>query len=663
MKLSQLLSQTRRYVALVLAVSVISFSSVPAVFADSIADCTAPTLSTPGAHVPTGSDAGMYHYDCNVQLWVSAHYTYNPQTDVTLALDPTVYTYNPATGQWDYDIWMYIASKGNYALRTFSVSTPPAGATTVGGPVEAISVGSSTADTSTQDPSGSVLTVADTSNGTATAIAVTNSIGSLATSGDATVAMNTQGGSATSGDASAMATLINMLQSSGNTFGSAGNAVVFNTTISGDVTGDILLDPSLIGSIQPSGTSPYTLTDGTTLTHSDTDMNVTNNLSLGADSGNALVAANTNAGDATSGNATAVANVLNFLNSTIVSGRSFLGVINIDGNLNGDILLPPNFIDELLASNVPTLALAAPLGSNGSLDTSVSQSISNAVTATALTGSATVDKNTNAGNATTGNGMTNITTFNLTGNTIIGKNALLVFVNVLGTWYGLIFNAPSGATAAGLGGTITTASAASPQTVGQYDTNQTINNTIVATATSGDATVTKNTNAGNAQTGDAKVAVNILNVAQSALSLSDWFGILFINVLGSWKGSFGIDTAAGSVPQNGGQSTSNGSSTPQVFSFVPSAGVQRLLRSAGATQTSEGTSSSGDQPITPTVLAAQTTRPLTGGKLTEGTKSTFWIYATFITIWLLLIFGERVYSRLRQRHQDILVTAGRRAAS
>lgn len=654
MKLSQLLLQTSRYVVLVLAVSVIPFGSVPAVFADNLSDCTPPSPTTPGVHVPTGSDAGMYHYACDQQLWLSAHYAYNPQTDTTQALDPMVYTYNTVTGQWDYESWVYVASKGNYALRTLSVSTPPVGATTIGGPTPPSSVDSTSSTASSQDAAATALAIADTSNGTATAIAVTNSVGSLATSGDAMVAMNTQGGSATSGDASAMATLITMLQSSGNTFGSAGNAVVFNTTISGDVTGDILLDPSLIGSIQPSGTSPYTLTDGTTLTHSNTDMSVNNMLNLGADSGNALVEANTNAGNASSGNATAVANVLNFLNSTIVSGRSFLGVINIDGNLNGDILLPPNFIDELLASNVPTLDIAAPLGNNGVLDTSVSQSINNAVSATAQSGSATVDKNTNAGSATTGNGMTNITTFNLTGSTVIGRNALLVFVNVLGTWYGLIFNAPSGATAASLGGDITTASAVAPQTVGQYDTSQTINNAIVATATSGDATVTKNTTAGNAKTGDAKVAVNILNVAQSALSLSDWFGILFINVLGSWTGSFGIDTTAGSIPQNDDQTAAN--NPTQVFSFAPSAGVQQLFRSVGASPTNGATPPQNNQQITPTVLAAQTTRPLGDNNVTEGAKSTFWIYATFITIWLLLIVGERLYARLRQKHHTTLAT-------
>lgn len=649
MKISYLLSRTRRFFAVAVVAFVISLAPVPAVFAESITDCSPPSPSAPGARVPTGSDAGMYHYDCDQQLWMSTHYTYNPQTDETLPLDARVYTYNSQTQQWDYEVWTYIASKGDYALRTFSVATPPSGATLIGGPLLL------TPDTSIADSSqsGEVLATAHTSDGSATAVAVTNSVGSSAMSGDASVTANTTGGSATTGNANAMATLINMLQSSGNVFGSAGNAVVFNTTISGDVTGDILLDPSLIGSIQPSSTPSSGLADMNGVAHSTLDATVNNTLSVAANSGDALVAANTTAGDATSGSAKAVANVLNFLNSTIVSGRSFIGVINIDGNLNGDILLPPHFIDELLASNVPTVSIAAPMN-EGMLDTSVSQSITNAVTATAESGNATVDKNTNAGNAVSGDSTTNITAFNLTGSSVVGKNALLVFVNVLGTWYGLIFNAP-GATAATLGGNITTASGSPSQTVGQYDTTQVINNTIIATAQTGNATVTKNTNAGNATSGDAKVAVNILNVAQSALSLSDWFGILFINVFGSWTGSFGINTIAGSVatpvsPSAGSsnsETSSNSNSASAVFRFIPKTISSSIIpRINSAVSDDEPTDLSSGS-----VLASQrSSMPTSDSSKGQRQQNLYWMYATFLGVWVILIAAERVYTKMRSAH-------------
>jgi hypothetical protein len=80
--------------------------------------------------------------------------------------------------------------------------------------------------------------------------------------------------------------------------------------------------------------------------------------------------------------------------------------------------------------------------------------------------------------------------------------------------------------------------------VNSTETNR-INNDINVRATSGNAEVSKNTNAGNAHTGDAITSVNVLNMINSQLTLSDWFGVLFINILGNWFGSFGIDTPNG----------------------------------------------------------------------------------------------------------------------
>lgn len=658
MKITLVLSKFPRLVFVTIATLALTFSPVPVVFADSTAECVPPAQSAPGVRVPTGSDSGMFVYNCEQQLWLSTHYAYDPATDTTAPLDPIIYTYNTATAAWDYDKWMYIASKGDYALRTFSVATPPVGAITVGGPLPDVSQESSNSLPSNSNAAhaanGGVQTFADTSNGTATAIAVANNIGSIATTGNATVFGNTTAGSASTGNASAVATLVNMLQSTGNVFGATGNAAVFNTTISGDVTGDILLDPTLISSFQPSNAPANSMTGIEGVNNTTSASSVTNELSVAAVSGDALVAANTNAGNATSGSATAIANVLNFLNSTVLSGKSFIGIINIEGNLNGDILLPPQFIDELLASNVPTVAVSAPMDSSGKINTSVSQSITNAVVATAQTGEASVSKNTAAGNADTGNAMTNVTTFNLTGSSVVGKNALLVFVNVLGTWYGLIFNAPTGATAATLGGNISSSSSALPVGSINTETNQVIQNTIVASAETGDATVTKNTTAGDAKTGNAKAAVNILNVAHSVLSLSDWFGILFINVLGSWTGSFGVDTIAGTVtgsdattPQMNNAASIAASEQPALFRFIPRATTAASLFSSSSTPTGESEETTLNLSDA-SVLAAQQITP--GGDSPAGADknetTTYWIYAGFIGIWVILMAAERIYAKL-----------------
>jgi hypothetical protein len=608
--------------------------------------CTPPSASEPGVRVPTGSEAGMFEYNCDLGLWVSDHYTYDPATDSTSPRDTRTYVYNDGTGLWDVDIWTYVASKGAYYLRTFSVSQPPAGAATVGGPqpveTQSASTLSDTGPDSGSNVSGSNSLEGVVSNGTSQTL--NNTIGSIALTGNALVFGNTNGGSALSGNAQAMANVVNMLQSSSNAFGANGNAVTFVSTINGDVNGDLLLDPALISTIQPAST------DISLNSANYTDQAINNDIHLAAQSGDAAVDSNTNAGNATSGSATAVANVLNFLNSAVTSGKSFLGVVNINGNLNGDILLPPGFIDQLLASNVPTVTI----NTDVDLKNNTNQSINNAVTASANSGTATVDKNTTGGNATSGNASSSITAFNLTGSNVVGSNDLLVFVNVLGTWYGMIFNTP-GATTAQLGGGITTNNTAANTDVDLTNrTNQSINNNIDVSARSGDASVTKNTNAGNATSGDARAAVNLLNVTNTNLSLSNWFGILFINVFGTWSGSFGVNTSAGDpviAPTNAGGSGADGATPapggPKMFTFVA-----RSIGSAtggGSGASSQATGSSGDG----VVLAAQTQNklPRTSATLptTEGARANFWLPAAGITLGIVMLLFERIRSYRQPR--------------
>jgi hypothetical protein len=650
------------FLSLILLTTTAFFPAVSfAATASDAATCTPPSSSEPGVRVPTGAEAGMFTYDCDLGVWQSDHYTYNPATDSTSPRDSRVYTYNDGTGLWDVDMWVYVSSQGAYFLRTYSVSTPPAGAATVGGPkpVEApVATSNSVPNSAPSDVSGTPSNNNSANAGLTnnTSATVNNTIGSAATSGNALIVGNTTGGSALSGNALALATVVNMLQSSGNTFGASGNAVTFVSNINGDVNGDLLLDPALIGAIQPAS-GDITLNNA-----NNTDQSINNNIRLAAESGAAAVDSNTNAGNATTGTATAVANVLNFLNSAVTSGQSFLGVVNINGNLNGDILMPPGFIDQLLASNVPTVSI----NTGVDLTNNTNQSINNAVTASANSGNATVDKNTSAGNATTGTAGTHITAFNLTGSTIVGSNDLLVFVNVLGTWYGMIFNAP-GATSAQLGSGIT--SNTTGNNTATNNTNQSITNNIDVSARSGDASVIKNTSAGNATTGDARAAVNLLNIANSNLSLANWFGILFINVFGTWNGSFGFNTAAGDPvvsPSQGVDGGRGGESTPantpgggaQMFTFVARTVGSAGITGTSSTPTSTRHSSTSSAEVNSNqqqgvVLASHSVQhtPRVSATLptTEGTHVNYWLPAVGVTLGIGMLLFERVRN-FRQTH-------------
>jgi hypothetical protein len=534
-------------------------------------------------------------------MWMNDYYLYNPATNSRSALYSPDYSYDCGSQVWTKTTWNYSAASGGYTMARVTTDDPGLATGCPAVPSQTASAGGGTDSTGTNgvnnglaanssatgsgpgSTSGSTL---NGSNNTAvnnnTSAAMNNTITSVAGTGSSLVLGNTTAGGAATGNAQDITNVVNMLQSSSNALGTASNLIVFQKDINGDVNGDLLLDPNMLGLVQPASNSNVGL-DNTLTVNTSTDASINNNINLAANTGDATVANNTTAGDAQTGTATAVANVVNMINSIITSGKSFLGIININGNLNGDILLPPDFVDQLLAANVPTVTLTVPVSTNtdstGLTDTTTVHNtnnlgINNTVTASATSGSADVTGNTTGGTARTGQATTKVTAFNLTGSQVIGANALLVFVNVQGQWVGMIVNAPNGTTAAGLGGDITnnTVAADNDTTVNNNVTEQ-INNTITVNARSGDALVHNNTTGGNATSGDARTAVNLFNVENSSLAFTGWFGLLFINVFGTWHGSFGMNTAAGNPIASGPGAGESTQILPQVFAFVPNSGA------------------------------------------------------------------------------------------
>ncbi|HEX4774582.1 MAG TPA: hypothetical protein VH234_03630 [Candidatus Saccharimonadales bacterium] len=662
-------------VTLVVALVGLPLTSTLSVSADDLATCTPPPASA-AFHYPTGSDAATFTYDCATGLWENAHFTLDPATGERTALDPIVYTCDSATSTYNVTLWAYSPSAGAFQSYTQNVAQPPVGATVVACPPPATQspMSSNAPDsTSSLSPASSGSNTTDTSLNNnanlnnANNLTVNNNLGSTATSGNAIALGNTTVGDTTTGNADIVASEMNLLQTAANFGTSGGQPITFVANINGDVNGDFLLDPSTITSIQPATTNTNNNNLNNNLTINNTTNSTLNNtLNLNAASGNATANDNTTTGNVKTGNADVVANVVNTIDSAITAGHSFLGVININGNLNGDILLPPDFVNQLLAANVPTVNIVGPgNGSSNTNNTTVNntttvtntnnQGINNNVTATAASGAATASDNTTVGGITTGNATTNITAFNLTGSTVIGSNDLLVFVNVLGKWVGLIVNAPPGTTAAELGGGITTSGSGSTNanntTVNNNsnvtnNTSQQINNNINVNAKSGDATANRNTSVGNVSSGNAEDAVNLLNVQNSTLTLSNWFGILFINVFGSWNGSFGINTAAGDPITN----SANGAAgaTPAAFaafSFVPNSGSSGgsshafqvspfIGRGGGSTTTGAGSNTSIPGS---TILAAATTKNNRPSSTTAAT-------APEHVNWLLIIASSSLFA-------------------
>jgi hypothetical protein len=465
---------------------------------------------------PTGSDASAFTYQCAGTYageWISAYYLYSPETATETPLYTITYSYNCTTDIWTQNDWQYDSGSRTYIENWVPTTTNPDEPTNC-------------TDTST----------------TSTSADIGNTSNSSSQSGNATVAGNGDAGDATSGDASTEVTDTNLVDSASSTTGS--NVATFTTDV-GNVNGDLVLDPSTMPTSNDSTSSQPAALSSTT-----TDASISNTITATAASGNATVAGNGDAGDATSGDASTIVNLINLINSAVAAGQSFIGTININGDLNGNILIPQSFVDQLLASNG---------GTQNTTDIS-NESIINNINAAAASGNATVAGNYGEyGSATTGSANTNITILNLTGSSVIGKNVLLVFVNVLGSWTGLILNAPAGTTSAEFGGGITSNTSSSGTNTSTTASNLSITNNVNASATTGTALVADNQDAGNATSGDADTGVNILNIQNSDLSLANWFGILFINVFGTWSGNFEVmPTSVSSNSSN----TSNLSNTP-----------------------------------------------------------------------------------------------------
>ena len=177
----------------------------------------------------------------------------------------------------------------------------------------------------------------------------------------------------------------------------------------------------------------------------------------------------------------------------------------------------------------------------------------------------------------------------------------MVLVNVMGQWLGGIMNLPStGSTGSALltsGGTQVTQNPTAKNSTTQADvtnTNNTnitnaptgsITNNVTASAQSGGVTATDSAQVGNLTSGNANVATGVANLFGSTLNLSNWFGILVINVFGDWTGGVNQADPAG---------LSSGSTTATAVDPVVAATViQNVSRAVGASvgQTASGISS------------------------------------------------------------------------
>lgn len=308
------------------------------------------------------------------------------------------------------------------------------------------------------------------------------------------------------------------------------------------------------------------------------DAQITNEIVLQATSGNNTSSYNTGNGTVETGNATVMGNIVNMTNTNLNVTKWLWGVVNIFGKLIGNIILPQE--TENNTSGVPSASVSVENDNTGpaSANSSTYQNSSLAtfenvnqaeiesnVDVAANTGNNTASVNTGGGAVLSGNSdvaVSNTTIANA--NTVQEEDTVwMVIVNEAGRWIGHIIGEPWGSTAAsnslplsqttgGSGAQIFSTLVENSQTgplsenISTYtNTSETeianeniagISNNITANADTGNNESSFNTGAGTIETGDAKVGLNLVNMANTNVAAKKFVAIL-INVLDKWLGN------------------------------------------------------------------------------------------------------------------------------
>lgn len=341
--------------------------------------------------------------------------------------------------------------------------------------------------------------------------------------------------------------------------------------ISGCFSGDLLAKNSENGS-DSTNTSNLDL-NNTTNTFQNNEASIGNDLVLSADSGSNTSSRNTD-GDSsiTTGDANVSANVLTMANNNI-AGNVIYGVVNIFGDLIGDIILSEAMMNACCGGSVTAANTGNGTGSSNTSDVSISNNdttfqnndatIANNLVFDANSGGNESNRNTGGDSSiSTGDTSIDANILNIANSNILGGNMWLVIVNEAGNWVGKILGAPAGQTFAGADGSefmvdengyITAvinagngADSTNNASLSETNTNTTtqnntanISNNLVLSANTGDNTTSNNTGGNsNIETGDATIVANLVNFVNNNISGNGKLFVTVINVFGSWMGDF-----------------------------------------------------------------------------------------------------------------------------
>jgi hypothetical protein len=348
---------------------------------------------------------------------------------------------------------------------------------------------------------------------------------------------NTGEGSISSGDSSVILNLETNVNSTAVSL--SDEPVNYETTnILGNSTGDILLGERNTENT----TSSFPPAFNNLIISNVNDTIVENHINILTNTGENEANLNGGNGTVLTGSANVIVNILNQANvNFIVRGGGYIGIVNVTGDLVGNILLPEglftakdsdNFENECYVCQNPN-RLWAFTKNNGI--------VTNFISISSNTGENSASGNGGNGNITAGDTNEKVAVLNFGNQNVVGSNILLFFINVLGTWNG---QNKIDESALILGGENENDCCVGGGENVSLQNNFLSTNDVQISTNTGRNSAIGNGGDGIIQTGNSNVLVNVLNFYNLNISADKLF-LVIVNVLGDWTGDIDYGRGGG----------------------------------------------------------------------------------------------------------------------
>lgn len=329
------------------------------------------------------------------------------------------------------------------------------------------------------------------------------------------------------GDAVAVSNIINDTNS--NEVGNNFENLVINIT--GEENGEINLYEKFVELLENAGelTEEQKTAFTALLIENINNAQVANNASASAESGGNMINGADNALIET-GDAAALANIINLINRNLVGNNWLFSVINVLGTWNGDLIVPG---EGLLTVPQSSQAFQVEITNENKAD------VSNSAEAEAETGNNNIS---GASSATikTGEAQAASTTINIINTNIVRDNWFFLLINNMGSWLGNIFNWDGNSFSGVFQYDFGVIDPSSEISSGGILKVKNTNNAVVENNASAYANTGANyiNNAGNAaiETGNASALARIFNFINTNIVGNNWM-FAMVNVMGEWNGN------------------------------------------------------------------------------------------------------------------------------